>query len=66
MSVPVGLGPQANKFKQVSSDDHQMAVAGWWEGGRSRSPGLVSVGERSTISVIQVGGRSTHVPIHHG
>ena len=28
MSVPVrGLGPQVNKFEQVSSDDHQMSVA---------------------------------------
>ena len=23
-----GLGPQVNKFEQVSSDDHQMSVAG--------------------------------------
>ena len=24
----VGVGPQVNKFEQVSSDDHQMSVAG--------------------------------------
>ena len=24
MSVPVGLGPQVNKFEQISCDDHQM------------------------------------------
>ena len=24
-----GLGPQGNKFEQVSSDDHEMSVAGW-------------------------------------
>ena len=41
MSVLVGVGPQVNKFKQVSSDDHQMSVAGE-EGGRS--PGLMSRG----------------------
>ena len=28
MSVPGGIGPQVNKFEQVSSDDHQMSVAG--------------------------------------
>ena len=29
MSVPVwGIGPQVNKFEQVSSDDHQMSLAG--------------------------------------
>ena len=35
MSVPVGGGLQVNKSEQVSSDDHQMSVAGvgplqWW------------------------------------
>ena len=55
MSVPGGgwLGPQVNKFEQVSSDDHQMSVAGrdpqigclgWGEG----SPGLMS-GGRGTL-----------------
>ena len=43
------LGPQVNKFEQVSSDDHQMSVAGrdpqigclgWGEG----SPSLMSGG----------------------
>ena len=29
MSVPAGaVGPQVNKFEQVSSDDHQLSVAG--------------------------------------
>ena len=30
MLVPVGgmVGPQMNKFEQVSSDDHQMSVEG--------------------------------------
>ena len=28
MSVLVGVGPQVNKFEQVSSDDHQMSVVG--------------------------------------
>ena len=38
MSVQVGegVGPQVNKFEQVSSDDHQMSLAGvgmsWWRG----------------------------------
>ena len=33
-----GVGPQVNKFEQVSSDDHQMSVA------RGKSPGLMSGG----------------------
>ena len=42
MSV-LGVGPQVNKFEQVSSDDHQMSVAGvglgkgWGEGVGSMS-----------------------------
>ena len=34
----LGLGPQVNKFEQVSSDDHQMSVAG------GRYTGLMSGG----------------------
>ena len=34
-----GVGPQVNKFEQVSSDDHQISVAG--KDG-SRSPGMMS------------------------
>ena len=33
VSLPVGgeaVGPQVNKFEQVSSDYHQMSVAGEW------------------------------------
>ena len=43
MSVQVGeaVDPQVNKFKQVSSDDHQMSVAGR----RGWVPCLVSAGE---------------------
>ena len=33
MPVPVGgYGPQVNKFKQVSSDGHQMSLEGWSQG----------------------------------
>ena len=32
-----GIGPQMNKFEQVSCDHHHMSLAG---GGRGRSPGL--------------------------
>ena len=46
MSVDVstieGLGPQVNKFEQVSSDDHQMSVVGGR--GRARYPGSRSRG----------------------
>ena len=28
MSLAVGVGPQVNKFEQVSSVDHQMSLAG--------------------------------------
>ena len=27
-----GVGPQVNKFEQVSSDDHQMSVVERWRG----------------------------------
>ena len=30
MSVPVGVGHQVNTFEQVSSDNHQMSLAGGW------------------------------------
>ena len=50
MSVPVvrwgRVGPQVNKFEQVSSKDHQMSVAG------GRSPDVISrrgVGPRSYV-----------------
>ena len=36
-----GSGSQINKFEQVSSDLHQMSLAG----GRGRSPGMMSMGE---------------------
>ena len=39
MSVPVGVGPQVNKFEPVSSDNHQMSVADW-----SRYSSLMSRG----------------------
>ena len=29
MSVPMGVGPQVNKFEQVSSDDYHMSLVGW-------------------------------------
>ena len=32
MSVPGGGGLQVNKFEQVSSDSHQMSLAGSWGG----------------------------------
>ena len=52
MSVPVGGGgPQVNKFEQVSSDHHQMSVAGgigylglMSEGEVLRYPGPISRG----------------------
>ena len=47
MSVTVvggGVGPQVNKFEQVSSDDHQMSVAG------GMSPGLMFAGGNNGIS----------------
>ena len=37
MSVPVGVGPQVNKFEQVSSDGHKMSLAG--RGDRTRGGG---------------------------
>ena len=40
-----GVGPQVNKFEQVSSDDHQMSVAGDRSGEGARSPGLMSRGK---------------------
>ena len=30
LDVSTGAGPQVNKFKQVSCNDHQMSVAGVW------------------------------------
>ena len=39
----VGVGPQVNKFEQVSSDDHQMSVAG------VRSPGLMFAGGNNSM-----------------
>ena len=46
MSVPVGkeleVGPQVNNFEQVSSDNHQISVAGGGRGAMSRG---VSRGE---------------------
>ena len=42
----VGVGPQVNEFEHVSSDDHQMSVAGggrrsdvWGRGWRGRGKG---------------------------
>ena len=52
MSVLVGVGPQVNKFEQVSSDDHQMSVARgraeWGGNGREggSSSGLMFRDER--------------------
>ena len=44
-----GVGPQVNKFEQVSSDDHQISVAGdkkvlGWGGDAGRYPDPVSEG----------------------
>ena len=39
------VGPEMNKFKQVSSDYHQMSLAGVTRGmGMSREPGALGVG----------------------
>ena len=40
VSTSQGVGPQVNKFEQVSSDDHQMSPVG------GRSLGLMSEGEQ--------------------
>ena len=37
----LGVGPQENKFEQVSSDQHEMSLG---VGGVNRSPGLMCVG----------------------
>ena len=49
-----GVGPQANKFEQVSSDDHQMSAAG--EG----------VGPMSGIQGVRGGGMGEGVGLMSG
>ena len=64
MLVPVrgGVGPQVNKFEQVSRDDHQMSVAGGKgqciglisgeeEGEWGRSPGVMSGNGGGTLPI---------------
>ena len=58
MSVLEGVGPQVNKFEQVTSDDHQMSVVGLGVGPMS---GIWLVGPISGIK-----GGVTHVLMHHG
>ena len=58
MSVPVvGVGPQGNKFEQVSSDDYQMSVAG-----RTGYPGPMSEERGQSIMVPCSGGEGIMVP----
>ena len=58
MSVSVAVvGPQRNKFEQVSSDDHQMSVAG-----RTGYPGPMSEERGQSIMVPSSGGEGIMVP----
>ena len=46
--MSMGVGPQINKFEEVSSDDHQMSVAVEGEGPMS---GIQGVGEGGSSHV---------------
>ena len=50
MSVLVGVGPQVNKFEQVSSDDHQMSLVAVGGGPRSLIWGQKSVQVSGIVS----------------
>ena len=57
-----GMGPQVSKFEQVTSDDHQMSIAGGE--GRSHFCYLGEGEEEVPYLVSGMGGY--HVPMHHG
>ena len=40
LDVSMGVCPQMNKFEQVSSDDHQMSVAGWYPRSQGQKSGV--------------------------